>query len=106
MIRRAVIRCGGLAGGVPTPLVDIGEGPFLMRCCSSAPATASVAFCCSPGPVLRSWPVDRERSFLIGDQDSDLAAAAAAAIPFRRFRGGNIAEFTEALVRHGASVPG
>lgn len=42
--------------------------------------------------LMEHWPVDRARSLLVGDQQTDLAAAKAAGIDAKHFRGGNLFE--------------
>ena len=52
----------------------------------------------SPGMLLQAmceFPVKREQSLLIGDKDTDIAAARAAGIAGFKFTGGNLLEFSE-----------
>lgn len=65
--------------------------------------------CRKPEPGLleqaaRDWPIDRDRSFLIGDKDDDLAAAAAFHVRGIRFdvRAGTLLELVNSLL---ASAP-
>ena len=55
--------------------------------------------------AMRDFPVRREGSFMIGDRDSDLEAAAAAGVPGHFFEGGNIARTIRSIV-HGAEITG
>lgn len=59
--------------------------------------------CRKPGPgmlnaLMADWPVDRERSLLVGDKDSDLAAAAAAGVRGCRFTGDRLDAFVQKLL--------
>jgi D-glycero-D-manno-heptose 1,7-bisphosphate phosphatase len=51
-----------------------------------------------PGPgmivdLMQRWPIDRERSVLIGDKEADVEAARAAGVRGLLFPGGNLEDF-------------
>lgn len=55
----------------------------------------------APGMLLdlmRAWELDPARCVLIGDQETDMAAAKAAGIDGIRFRGGNLADFVRPIL--------
>ena len=57
----------------------------------------------NPGMILRAMAdhnIDPARSFMIGDQPSDMEAARRAGVPGFRFEGGNLLEFVRELLGH------
>ena len=48
--------------------------------------------------LLKAWPVDAARSFLVGDMPHDVAAAETAGIRGHRFAAGNLQDFVAPLL--------
>lgn len=51
--------------------------------------------------AMAEWPVVKERSFLVGDKDTDLQDVDRAGVAGHLFRGGNLAGFIGAILVNG-----
>lgn len=63
------------------------DGPYRRSCRRRKP---------NPGMILdllSRWPIDKEASFLVGNMQSDLDAAAGAGVKAHLYQGGNLADF-------------
>jgi D-glycero-D-manno-heptose 1,7-bisphosphate phosphatase len=79
-----------------------------IRVCPHLPEATVDAYrrsceCRKPGPgmildLAERWQVDLDRSFLVGDKPSDMAAAAAAGVTGHLFPGGDLAAFVRPIL--------
>jgi D-glycero-D-manno-heptose 1,7-bisphosphate phosphatase len=86
-VAQEAVRAGG-------PIAD-------WRFCPHGPADGCACRKPAPGMLLdliAAWELDPANCLMVGDQPSDLVAAAAAGVPARLFCGGNLAEFLAPLL--------
>jgi D-glycero-D-manno-heptose 1,7-bisphosphate phosphatase len=97
-------------------LAEIGAHVDAFYYCPFHPHAAVAAYVCAdhpdrkpnPGMILRAfneWPIDRAGSFLIGDRDTDIAAARRAGIPGYLFDGDDLRITTERALREQGRPP-
>jgi D,D-heptose 1,7-bisphosphate phosphatase len=72
---------------------DFGDPPYRQVCDCRKPRIGLIR------RATAEHLIDLRRSLLIGDQPTDLAAAAAAGIPGHKFSGGNLRDFVTSLLR-------
>lgn len=97
-----------LHGWMAARLAEGGAHVDAFEHCPHHPAAPLAEYRCAcrrrkPAPgmiedLLAAWPVDRAGSFLIGDNDSDLVAAAAVGIPGHHFVGGDLLGFVAKIL--------